>query len=727
MNYFEEMIRQRMASDGDELSDAILEMTGSIMGKRAGKKYRNTQVLTKSALEQILRFYDLQIEEWPRHLKGTDEILDYVCDSTGLMRRDVRLEQGWYKKSFGALLVRRKDSQEIVALLPSSLGGYFFWDTSTGKKVRLNKKSEELIEQEAVCFYEALPDTALSFRDLIFYCRTHVRLQEKLSLLLITASGLVVSMIVPPLTSLIYTDVMLSESMTVLMAIVVFLLTVNLSKSIMEMLKTHTQKRIASKLSVKLQAAFMMRLLLLPATFFRNYSEGELSARVEQVTVLCEKLVSGFVLIAYTLLGCTVWLLQILLYSPGAFVSMLACTLIMLLVIFFIVRSRIRQKELILDYKAKEHGAVYGSLLSINKIRLTGSENHAFSEWAKLYARQAKVTFDPGLWTKINQAVPEFLSLLMLGCIYYFLADFGAHPGIYFAVMSCYGLITGALSGLTQSADDLASIWPSYDLIRPILDEIPEDAGTRKPVAELSGQIRLRNVTFSYSPDEPPVLKHLNLLINPGQYVAIVGSTGCGKSTLVRLLLGFEQPQAGTIYYDERPMGQLNLKSLRSRIGTVLQDGKLFIGDIYSNIALCKPGLTEEEAWEAARMAGIDEDIRRMPMGMRTLISEENGGISGGQKQRLMIARAIAPRPRILIFDEATSALDNLSQQIVTESLDHLGCTRLVIAHRLSTIRSCERILVLDQGNIIADGTYDELLRTCPFFTELVNRQTLDE
>lgn len=224
----------------------------------------------------------------------------------------------------------------------------------------------------------------------------------------------------------------------------------------------------------------------------------------------------------------------------------------------------------------------------------------------------------------------------------------------------------------------------------------------------------------------PPVIDDLTLKIRPGQYVAIVGRTGCGKSTLMRLMLGFETPQKGAIYYDGQDMQTLELKSLRRSIGAVMQDGKLFQGDIFSNITISAPWLTMDDAWEAAEMAGIADDIRRMPMGMHTLISEGSGGISGGQRQRLMIARAVAAKPRILMFDEATSALDNLTQKQVSESLDCLKCTRIVIAHRLSTIRRCDRILVLDRGRIVEDGSYGELIAAGGLFAALVERQRLD-
>ena len=234
-------------------------------------------------------------------------------------------------------------------------------------------------------------------------------------------------------------------------------------------------------------------------------------------------------------------------------------------------------------------------------------------------------------------------------------------------------------------------------------------------------------MVFRYEPDGPAILDDLSLRIRPGEYVAIVGRSGCGKSTLVKLLLGFETPETGSIYYDRKDLRDLDLQSLRKNIGTVLQDGKLFAGNIFSNITITAPWLSEKDAWDAAEKVGIAEDIRRMPMGMGTVLSEGGDGISGGQKQRLMIARAIAPRPGVLILDEATSALDNLTQKTVTESLNHLHCTRIVIAHRLSTIHECDRIIAIDGGRVVESGTYDELIKANGFFADLVSRQQISE
>ena len=264
-------------------------------------------------------------------------------------------------------------------------------------------------------------------------------------------------------------------------------------------------------------------------------------------------------------------------------------------------------------------------------------------------------------------------------------------------------------------------------MAEPILKAEPEVTADKETVASVSGSIEMNHVTFRYEENTPYILKDLSLRIKAGEYVAIVGRTGCGKSTLVRLLLGFEKPEKGAVFYDRHDLNSLDPRQLRRHIGVVIQNGQLFQGDIFSNITISAPHLTLSDAWEAAETAGIAQDIREMPMGMQTMISEgPGGGVSGGQKQRLMIARAIAPKPRILIFDEATSALDNKTQKQVSDALDRMKCTRTVIAHRLSTVRGCDRILVMDQGAIIEEGTYEELIGRNGVFTDLVARQRLD-
>lgn len=323
----------------------------------------------------------------------------------------------------------------------------------------------------------------------------------------------------------------------------------------------------------------------------------------------------------------------------------------------------------------------------------------------------------------LGGALQTAVSLAGALAIYWVALSTGVDVAQYMAFTVAYGMVSGAFSQLGSLATQGMALDPYLEMVEPIFKAVPEVSEGKRAVERISGGFEFDRVTFAYGEDLRPVLRDLTLKVRSGQYVGIVGRTGCGKSTLMRLLLGFEVPQQGAVYFDGKDLQTLDVRSVRRNIGVVLQDGKLFQGDIFSNIVVSAPWLTLDDAWRAAELTGIADDIRAMPMGMHTMVSEGSGGISGGQKQRIMIARAIVANPKILLFDEATSALDNVTQRVVSESLESLKCTRVAIAYRLSTIRHCDRILVLDKGAIVEDGTYEELIERHGVFYELVERQ----
>jgi len=374
----------------------------------------------------------------------------------------------------------------------------------------------------------------------------------------------------------------------------------------------------------------------------------------------------------------------------------------------------------------KESGMSYSLITGVQKIKLSGAEKLVFAKWLDLYAEGAELVYNPPTFLKIHSVISTAIGLLSTIVLYYFAVRSGIGQADFFAFTAAYGMLMGAFTSVSSIALSAAEIQPILEMAEPFLKTEPEMVSGREIVTRISGGIEFSHVSFRYGENLPYILDDLSLSISPGEYVALVGRTGCGKSTLVRLLLGFEKPEKGAVFFDGRNIDSLDLPSLRRRIGTVMQDAGLFQGDIFSNIVITAPELTPEDAWEAAEIAGIADDIRAMPMGMNTVIAEGQGGISGGQRQRIMIARAIAPKPKLLIFDEATSALDNKTQRQVSEALDKMGCTRIVIAHRLSTIKHSDRILVLDGGRIVENGTYDELIAKGGFFAELVERQRLD-
>ena len=250
----------------------------------------------------------------------------------------------------------------------------------------------------------------------------------------------------------------------------------------------------------------------------------------------------------------------------------------------------------------------------------------------------------------------------------------------------------------------------------------PESAGEGIDPGELEGDIEFANVTFRYSAESPNALDGISFHIRQGDYVAFVGPSGCGKSTMYRLLLGFERPASGTVFLDGHDVSSLDPAALRARMGVVLQNVQIVAGSIFENIAGMTP-LSAEDAWAAARAAAFEDDIRAMPMGMGTMLPEGGVGLSAGQRQRLSIARALARRPRVVLFDEATSALDNRAQAVVQASLKRLGITRVVIAHRLSSIRDVDRIHVLDAGRIVESGRYEQLMERGGVFAALSRRQ----
>ena len=726
MGWFEEQIKQRKENDDNVFSDSFVNLAGAVMGSKISAALNDNRRITKDAIDEILKYYHIKSREIPDHIRDMNEQLEYLLRPYGIMRRIVHLEKGWYRDACGAMLATKKDSGEVVALLPTGLAGYSYLDRESGKRIRISRKNEGLFELEGIAFYKPFPLKKIGIPALMKYAFGTLSLADLVLFGLATLSAILVGMLTPKINHIIFSDVIENESMQLFFAITVFLVCVSVSSLLIGVLKSLLMARINTKLSLAVEAATMMRVMSLPPSFFKGYSAGELSGRAQYIGSLCNMLISTLLSTGLTSVFSLIYITQIFTYAPALVVP--ALVIIIVTILFSLVTSfvqmHISKSRMMLS--TKESGMQYAMISGVQKIKLSGAEKRAFARWANLYAKGAAYTYDPPAFIKINGVINMAISFIGTLVMYWAAVESGVSVADYYAFNTAYGMVSGAFMSLAGIALTVAQIKPIIDMAKPIMDAVPEISENKQVVTNLSGGIELHNVSFRYTETQPNVLDDFSLKIKAGQYVAIVGKTGCGKSTLLRLMLGFEVPQRGAVHFDGRDIATLDLKSLRRHIGTVMQDSKLFSGDIYSNIVISAPWLTMDEAWEAAEMAGIAEDIRRMPMGMHTMISEGSGGISGGQRQRLAIARAIAPKPKVLMFDEATSALDNLTQKQVSESLEKLKCTRIVIAHRLSTIRACDRIIVLDQGKIIEDGTYEELIAKKGFFAELVERQRLD-
>ena len=727
MGWFNEQIRQRAESDQNILEDSFFRMASAVMDKWNAERMEDARLITKQAIDEILKHYHMKAVDIPEDIQEEEKQLEFVLRQSGLMTREVELEENWRTDAYGPMLAYMKDTGTTVALLPGKLYGYYYRDPETGRMVRVTRKTEKLFSREALCFYLPLPMKQLGIPDLLNYMRKCISTSDLLMIGLAALAAVLIGMIEPRVYSLVTGTILKNHNINLMIGMGVFLLSSAFSGQMIELIRTLLMERINTKTSQAVEASVMIRILSLPVSFFRKYSSGELASRATSVNSLCNMMLHMFLSTGLSSLMSLLYVAQIFSFAPALVVPSLLIVLatLILSVTASLMQISITRKKM--ELSAKESGMSYAVMNGIQKIRLSGSEKRVFARWGRQYARSASLEYNPPAFLKLNGVFTTAISLAGTIVLYYLAVSTGVTESQYIAFNAAYGRVMGAFTALAGIAISVAGIRPVLEMAEPILKAEPEVSSEKEAVSSISGNIEMSHVSFRYDEDTPYVLNDLSLKIKAGEYVAIVGRTGCGKSTLVRLLLGFEKPEKGAVFYDRHDLNSIDPRSLRKHIGVVIQNGQLFQGDIFSNITISAPQLTLDDAWEAAETAGLAQDIREMPMGMNTLISEGQGGISGGQKQRMMIARAIAPKPRILIFDEATSALDNKTQKQVSDALDKLNCTRVVIAHRLSTIRNCDRILVMDQGAIIEEGNYETLIAMGGKFAELVARQRLDQ
>ena len=726
MGWFDEQIRQRKLADDAAFEESFAQIADSILGTKLSKVFSDDRIKAKNAIDEILKYYHIKPkEEIPESLTDVNEQLEYIMRPHGIMRRVVKLTDGWYKDAVGPMLGVRLDNNQVTALIPTGLVGYSYYDAETGKLIKINRRNAGIIDKEGLCFYRSFPLRKMGIPDLLKFITDNLSVADMVLFGIATLIVTLVGMLEPKIAAYLTGDVIQIKKESLLFAISIFYICVIISKLLLDSMKSILNSRIMTKIDLNVVSATMMRILSLPAKFFKKYSSGELTSRTDSMSTLCSMLISTLLSTGLTSVFSLVYIKQIFDYAPGLVVPailVILATLVLTIVTAVIQQNYSKQS---MELSAKDSGIVHALLTGIQKIKLSGSEKRAFARWADIYSKESKLQYNPSKFIVLNGVISTSISLLGEVALWSAAIKTGVTASNFYAFSAAYGMVSAAFMSLASAAITIANIKPVLDMVRPILEEVPEISENKQVITRLSGGIEVNNVSFRYTDNQPMIIDNLSLKINPGQYIAICGSTGCGKSTLIRLMLGFETPLKGAVYYDGKDLSTIDMRSLRRKIGTVMQDGKLLQGDIYSNIVISAPQLPMADAWEAAEIAGIADDIRQMPMGMFTVLSEGAGGISGGQRQRLMIARAIAPKPKILIFDEATSALDNVTQKKISDALDKLKCTRIVIAHRLSTIRQCDRIIVLDQGHIMEDGTYDELIKQNGFFAELVRRQQI--
>jgi len=666
------------------------------------------------------------------HIRATrgaqgQETVEAIARASGVRARRVALKGEWWREQSGPLLVFRDEDHRPAAVLPTWSGRYRYWDPVEDRASRLDRALAASLESFAWIFYRPFPAHKLGARDLLVFGLRGAMADVTTILGMGVASGLLAVML-PVAVGLTFDSIIPGADRSGLLAISIFLAIAATASALFELTRNFAVLRLEGRMDAAMQAAVWDRLLGLPVPFFRDFTAGDLAMRSLAISQIREKLTGStlesmfagiFSVFSFALMFYYSWRLAVL----GT-----ALATVLFLIPIAAGVAQVRRLRELSAVRGKISGMVLQFVSGISKLRVSGKELRAFTVWAREFTRQKHQAIAARKLTNHLSVFTAAFPILCSGAIFYcnsLLVEAGAvslTTGAFLAFHAAFFQFLSAALGLSSAAVSVLGIVPLFERARPILEALPEGSAGKGEPGALSGNIEISHAVFRYREDSPLVLRDLSMSVRAGEFVALVGSSGCGKSTLFRLLLGFERLESGAILFDGQDLAGLNPPAVRRQIGVVLQNGQLQTGDIFENIAGARL-LTIDDAWEAARRAGLEDDIRAMPMGMHTVISEGGGGLSGGQRQRLMIARAIAGRPRVLLFDEATSALDNQTQAIVSRSLEALDATRIVIAHRLSTIEKADRIYVIEAGRVAQSGTYTELMAQEGLFRRLAQRQ----
>ena len=639
--------------------------------------------------------------------------------------REVVLEQKWYRQECGVLLGTLDDA--LVALYRKKGKSYVLYDGE--KEVPITAEIAEKISPKAHSIGRALPRTRLTGKDLLRFCKKSIPKKSIVALALLGLAGTLIGILLPTLNQKIYDEYIALGDFGMVIQLCVLIGSFMLGNVFFSMVKKLTEYGVSCHVNYDLQNAVYWRIFQLPESFFRSYDSGDLAQRLGQAGSSGAQVVSQITGAGFGMVFSLFYLWRMIKYSGKLTVWALIMSLVFALLSYFLETRSLRYETLQADTSGKAVAKLYQYLGGVDKIRMAGAEERAILEYLIPFTQEQKYEIQGKRITAVSEVLSDVSTYLFSMILYFVIIkkNQDISVGNFMAFNSAFGTFSSALMQLISGCMTIFRLKPIYTRLKPIFDTQPEDDEQKQIVQSLSGSIELEHVSFGYSPEAGNVLNDISLQIHPGEYVAIVGPSGCGKSTLLKLLLGFETPTQGKIRYDGKSLSGLDAHSLRRNLGVVLQDGKLIAGSIYDNITITCPNPTMKAVNEVIEAVGLKADIDQMPMGVQTVLSESGNTISGGQQQRILIARAIMNKPQVLFFDEATSALDNLTQAKVCQSLDDMHVTRVVIAHRLSTIQNCDRILVFNNGQIQEEGNFESLMAQKGLFYNMAKRQIAEE
>lgn len=683
--------------------------------------------ITTLAREEVVR---AAIGDAPMTVPEIARVSHFIC-------REVTLDLDWFRSDCGVIIGQlrvdtdRKDAKgkpvtELHPIVCYPKGSaYRVYDVQSEKTLRLTSHLAAQLEPKAFVIRRPLPQTSVRRKEIMAFVRKSIRARDVFSLVILSVICTLIGVLLPKLNQMIYDDYIPMGSYSLLTQMCLVIASFMMGNVFLSIVKSLQEYRIPCRAGYELQDAVYQRVFELPESFFRDYDSADLAQRLTGLASLANSIISKVFVNSITLAIACIYLIQMSRYSGKLTLAGIAMLSVYGLLVYVLSLRTLRYNREIAAANGQASGKLYQFLSGIDKIRMAGAEERAILEYISPVVKEKKLGIvsnrTSGLVAVLMDAGSTIFSMVLYFMIIRTKVDISM--GAFMAFTSAFGAFTGAVMGFVSAGVEYNRLKPSMERIKPVLEAAPENDMDKDVLTELRGEVSVENVTFAYDPNQGPILNNLSIHIMPGEYVAIVGPSGCGKSTLLKLLLGFEKPNAGKITYDGKDIASVDKHSLRKHLGVVLQNGKLISGSIYENVTITSPSPDMKKVWQVIDDVGLREDVNNMPMGLHTVLSESGGTISGGQQQRILIARAIYNDPSVLYFDEATSALDNLTQAKVCASLDKRHMTRVVIAHRLSTVKNCDRIIVMDHGRVVEEGNFDSLMALRGQFYAMAVRQ----
>ena len=636
--------------------------------------------------------------------------------------RLVELEPDWYKTAVVPMLLKTSDGRHL-AVIPKINGSCSYIEN--GKSYTVTTENAKKFMSSALSFYKSTSSKNIGFRGFVSFMIKSITLRDALTVFTACILAVTAGLMLPWANSFIFSRVVPAGDLSAIFPTAALLFSAVSVAAVMRLLQSLIIANTMQRADTYVQSGIFSRLMSLKADFFQKVKAGELSRIILEFSDLSKIISVRSISALINMVLSIVYLFQIYRYAPNLTGFVVLVSLLLIALMAFEGKISAKWMREYAQSMSKMSGFCYEMFSGIEHIKLSGAEARVMKRWSRRYADTAEHEEKP--------AVLEYLPVIykvftVLSTFVIFILGSSLAVSDYIAFAASYGAYMAALLGAGIVVQSLSQFRSSYEIIKPLLTaECEEYGGTKRKLENLRGDIRISDLNFRYKENAPYVLKRVSLNIKAGESVGIIGTSGSGKSTLVRLLLGFESFHEGSVLIDGIDIKELDLKSYRKKIGVVLQNDGLLNGNIYDNIAIGKPNAPPEEVYWAIEKAGLKDDINALPMGLYTPVSAENGTFSGGQIQRLIIARTLLTKPSLIILDEATSALDNIAQAKITKSLSELECTKIIVAHRLSTILSCDKIIVMDKGEIIQQGTFEELKNEEGLFRELIKNQEYKE